>query len=185
MFEHDHGELNIWLEALPALSSASDISQRAFLVAQQIHLLSFLDECVRRCMKTPYRYLEDVTTLIPDYFEPTRRPHEMVSPLIMVILEQLRAKIAGQLIATEAVGVVLAYLKRVFLGLSGKVRDGRWLNEVVKRLEVGVREAREKGQERKGLLGSLQEIQAQLGKVFSGDAAVLSEGPAIRMVDEE
>lgn len=185
MFEHDHGELDIWLAALPTLSSASDMSQRVFLIAQQIHLLSFLDECVRRCMKTPYRYLEDVTTLVPDYFQPNIRPFELVSPLLMTILEQLRAKIMGQLIATEAAGVVLTYLRRVILGLSGKVKDDKWLSVMVNRLEVSVTEAREKGQERKGLLGSVQAIQGVLREVFGGDNVMGTENAAVEMVDEE
>jgi nucleolar pre-ribosomal-associated protein 1 len=185
MFEHDHGELEIWLDALPALSSAGDITQRAFLIAQQIHLLSFLDECVRRCMKTPFRYIEDVTSLVPDYFSPMERPHELITPLIMTIVEQLRAKIMGQLISTEAAGVVMGYLKRVIVGLSGKMTDGRWLLALLSNVEEAVKAAREKGQERKGLLGSVQQIQIALVQIFGGQQVEVAEEPAVSMIDEE
>ena len=185
MFEHDHGELEIWLQALPSLAGVEDISQRAFLIAQQIHLLSFLDECVRRCMKTPYRYIEDTLTLVPDYFEPMTKPYQLVSPLVMVVFEQLRAKVFGELIATEAAGVVLGYLKRVVLGLCGKMKDGQWLVELVTKLESVVKDARGKGQERKGLLGSVQDIQMVLSTVFAGKQQVEpSEAAAVVMIDE-
>lgn len=185
MFEHDHSELDIWLSALPSLSVGADLSQRAFLTVQQIHLLSFLDECVRRCMKTPYRYIEESLGLLPEYFIPTVRPFELISPLMMTMVEQLRAKINGQHIATEAAGVVLAYLRRVVLGLAGKMKDGKWLKELVKNVETVVIDARGKGQERKGLLGSIQGIQSDLQVVFGGDKVDVSEEATIVMVDEE
>jgi len=184
MFEHDHGELGIWLSALPSLSAGADLSQRAFLTVQQVLLLSFLDECVRRCMKTPYRYIEDSLAMIPEYFTPTTRPFELISPLMMTMVEQLRAKINGQHIATEAAGVVLAYLRRVILGLAGKMKDGKWLEQLVNGLEAVVIDAREKGQERKGLLGSVQEVRSDLQTVFGGDKISMTEEAAVIMVDE-
>jgi hypothetical protein len=185
LFEHDHGEVEIWLSGLPNLSTLKDPSQRAWLVVQQIHLLSFLDECARRCMKTPYRYIEETLTLLPNYFDPTVRPYELVSPLFMTVLEQLRAKINGQLIATEAAGVILAYLGRVIVGMAGKFKDGKWLEEVVHRLEVMVKEARERGQERKGLLGSVQRIRRLVTEIFGGDLPESTEEAAVKMIDEE
>lgn len=184
MFEHDHGELGIWLSALPSLSAGADLSQRAFLTVQQVLLLSFLDECVRRCMKTPYRYIEDSLAMMPDYFTPTTRPFELISPLMMTMVEQLRAKINGQHIATEAAGVVLAYLRRVILGLAGKMKDGKWLEQLVNGLEAVVIDAREKGQERKGLLGSVQKVRSDLQTVFGGGKVSMTEEAAVMMVDE-
>lgn len=166
LFEHDHGELQIWLKALPALSGEIDVQQRVFLVAQQIHLLSFIDECVRRCMKTPYKYIDDVLNVIPDYFTPTRKAHELVTPLMMTMLEQLNAKILGQHMSTEAACVVVGYLDRVFLGLVGKARNGDFLLALAGKLSALVVEARAKGQERKGLNGSITPILSNLGQIF-------------------
>jgi len=185
MFEHDQGELSVWLSALPSLSAGADLAQRAFLTVQQIHLLSFFDECVRRCMKTPYRYIEETLGLVPEYFTPTSRPFELISPLMMTMVEQLRAKINGQHIATEAAGVVLAYLRRVVLGLAGKMQDGMWLEKLVKSIETVVVEARANGQERKGLLGSVEEIQNDLQKVFRGVTTTSMEEAAVTLVDDE
>ena len=185
MFSHDPEELEIWLSCLPSLGSISDPAQRVWLVAQQIHLLSFIDECARRCMKTPYRYMDDTVSLVVDYFRPNSHPHELISPLLMTIMEQLRAKILGQHIATEAAGIVLAYLRRVFLGLAGKMRDGQFINALLDRLEQMVKEARSKGQERVGLLGNVQEIQAEMSTIFGGSEASVTEQATAKLLEEE
>ena len=170
VFSHDHDELSVFLSALPHLPPSAPVEDRALLLTQQIHLLSFLDDCVRRCVKTPHRYIEESLDLLPNYFN-TSKPETMVSPLFMTVLEQLRAKILGELISSEAAGVIMAYLRRVMLGLMGKTEDGKFLTEVASRLRDTVREARNKGQQRTGLLGSVGAIQRDLCEVFGMKSA--------------
>lgn len=83
-------------------------------------------------------------------------------------MEQLRAKISGEHISTEAAGVVLAYFGRVVLGLCGKVRDGEVLKGIVGRLDEMLKEAKEKGQSRLGLAGVLNRMNRDLGEVYGG-----------------
>lgn len=136
------------------------------LFAQQIQLLAFLDDCFRRCLKTPYRYIEDTLALSP-YSTPDLQSNskEMVSPIMVTILEQLSAKLMGQLISTEAACIIVNYLRRVILGLVGKQRELNWLLAVLNRLEECVKKAKEAGQERKGL--------EECVKVIRGDFDVI------------
>ncbi len=180
LFDHDQGELDIWLSALPRLSQDADLASRATLLTQQIYLLSFLDDCFRRAIKTPYRYIDDSMPLVPDYFSPSK-PHEMVCPVIMTVLEQLNAKILGELISTDAAGVVMCWLRRAMLGLSGKMRDGKFLEAVVGRLRETLDAAKEKGQSRTGLRAVLKGIRDELHTVFGSveGMEVDGEGPQI------
>ena len=186
LFEHDPSEFEVWLNALPTSSSKGDISQRAQLLVEQIHLLSFIDDCARRCMKTPYKYIQDIITLVPAYFAPTIRSYELLTPLLVTTLEQLHAKILGQHISTEAAGVVVGYLGRVMLKMTGKMRDGHFLFAVVDRLSQTIQLAREKGQERKGLSGAVQSIRSDLNRVFRVEGKMDVDGDeSPKLVDEE
>ncbi|KAK8861738.1 hypothetical protein IAR55_002561 [Kwoniella newhampshirensis] len=174
LFEHDTAELDIWLEALPR---SSDTVSGPMLLAQQIHLLSFLDDCFRRCVKTPYRYIEDALAVIPDFFDYTR-PNEMISPVIMTILEQLNAKIMGQLISTEAVGVVLGYMRRVLLGLASKQKDLKFLVTLVTKLRELLGKAKEAGQARVGLKELVSGMDSDLSMISGRRKGVKMDDPA-------
>lgn len=104
-------------------------------------------------------------SLIPEYFSPSRE-HEMISPLLMTILEQFKAKVLGELMSTEAAGVVLCWLRRVVLGLSGKMGDATFLEAVVGRIEATLRAASEKGQARLGLGKVLTGMKEDMKRLF-------------------
>ncbi|RXK38093.1 hypothetical protein M231_04652 [Tremella mesenterica] len=167
LFEHDPSELSIWLDALPRNPCSLD----AALMTQQIHLLSFFDDCVRRCTKTPYRYIDDLNAFLPDYFS-WDKPAERPSPLLMTLLEQLKAKVMGQHISTEAVGVVMNYLGRILLCMWGKQKDGLFVSAVVERLEAIVTEAKQAGQARAGLKDVVGRIRTDMNVIQGSMTAV-------------
>ena len=182
LFEHDPAETYIWMTALPrAHSSVSG----PLLTVQQIHLLSFLDDCFRRAQQFPYRYMEQLTTLLPDYFS-WSNPSRMVSCVLMAILEQFHAKVQGQLIATDAAVVVLGYLRRVMLGLMGKMDDPNFVSAVLAKLEETCEAAKVKGQERPGLQTIIRAMRHDTALVFGGSDTDFSETTDFpRLVDEE
>ncbi|KAL7418746.1 hypothetical protein Q5752_006429 [Cryptotrichosporon argae] len=153
LFEHDPAELSLWLDALPR---ASETISGPMLVAQQIHLLSFFDECARRAIKTAHRYIEETQAVH------ATTAAEATSPLVVVMVEQLGAKIAGMHIATEAAAVVLSYLRRVLVSLIGKHRNMGFEHKIVAKLEGIVIAARDAGQPRAGLLEIVQAVEADL-----------------------
>lgn len=176
LFEHDPEELPIWLDAMPKKVREAG----PMLFAQQIQLLAFLDDCFRRCLKTPYRYIEDTLALSPSSTPDLQsNSKEMVSPLMMTILEQLSAKLMGQLISTEAACIIVNYLRRVVLGLVGKQRELSWLLAVLNRLEECVKKAKEAGQERKGLEECVQVIKGDFDVIRGKSEPTDEQDPSL------
>ena len=178
VFEHDPGELDIWLSALPKFPPEADLASRATLLTQQIYLLSFVDDAFRRTTRTPYRYLEESMSLVPDHFSPAK-PYEMISPVLMTMLEQLKAKLLGELLSTDAAGVVMGWLRRVILGMSGKMRNVIFLEAVTACVEATLEEAKMRGQSRGGLKGVLEGMKEDLKRVFGplDEIRLAQEGP--------
>jgi nucleolar pre-ribosomal-associated protein 1 len=105
----------------------------------------------------------------------------------MAIVEQFHAKVQGQLIATDAAVVVLGYLRRVMLGLMGKMDDQKFVMTVLAKLEETCEAAKAKGQERPGLETIIHAMRHDIGLVFGGsDNSTFSETTDFpRLVDEE
>lgn len=137
------------------------------LLTQRIHLLSFLDDSVRRCLKTPYRYIEDGFALSPETVS-NLNPQDASSPLLMTILEQLQAKLLGQHIATEAALAVVMYVRKVVLGLTGKQPSLAFVAAILARLQAIVAATKEAGQARLGLAEAVQSIDSDLESLQSG-----------------
>jgi nucleolar pre-ribosomal-associated protein 1 len=146
-------------------------------------LLSFLDDCVRRCSKTPYRYLEDAQALLADTAG-RADPSEDVSPLLMTTTEQISAKVLGQHIATEAALVVIHYLRRVLVALMGKQKGGQFVNAIVEKLENVVREAKSKGQARLGLGDAVALIRHDVGIIVGDEVENVPETAVSQLLDD-
>lgn len=174
LFEHDPTELNIWLDALPVIAEGYG----AMFTAQQVYLLSFVDECVRRCTKTAHRYIEEAAAVAP------LTPRETASPLLMTMVEQLRAKLLGMHIATEAAAVVANYLRRVLIGLLSKQSNTGFVEAITQRLIEAVDEAKGRGQPRHGLSEVLSQITADLG-VINGEKRPALDPETPKLVDEK
>ncbi|KAF7288582.1 hypothetical protein HMN09_01387300 [Mycena chlorophos] len=117
VFESSPDEPALWLSALP-LARASEGSPA---------VVELLDDCIQRCVKTPYKYIEEMQAL----------PFlDLPSPLIMVVLEQLRAKMTGKhpLLQAQLIAVV-GFLRRLVLYLSGVQRELGFLLLVVDKIE--------------------------------------------------
>ncbi|RUP46033.1 ribosome 60S biogenesis N-terminal-domain-containing protein [Jimgerdemannia flammicorona] len=67
LFQHDANEVRFWLEALPRnflLSGVAGSDTAGVLSEDQKTVLQFMDDCIGRCLKTPYRYVDDVVNLV-------------------------------------------------------------------------------------------------------------------------
>ncbi|KAJ7863151.1 ribosome 60S biogenesis N-terminal-domain-containing protein [Mycena olivaceomarginata] len=75
-------------------------------------VIGFLDDCVQRCLRTPYNQHGAGTT-----------PDDLPSPLIMAVVEQLSAKVAAskQALSPSHVFVLVMFLRRLVLRLSSHV----------------------------------------------------------------
>ena len=104
----------------------------------------------------------------------------------MAVLEQFHAKIVGQHLASDAAVVILGYLRRVLLGLMGKMDDDKFLEAVMSRLETSVKAAQEKGQERPGVETLIGAMRHDIKAVFYATGEAFDEAVDFpRLVDEQ
>lgn len=88
LFAHDPAELHAWLAALPRNDAAVP------------SVLNFWDECMQRCLKTPYRYAERARALVAQTL-PNAPEEACPSPLLMVLMEQAAIRLEKGLFGTH------------------------------------------------------------------------------------
>ncbi|KAI5885092.1 uncharacterized protein SCHCODRAFT_02753782 [Schizophyllum commune H4-8] len=93
LFQDTPNEPALWLACLPAQAGELDA------------VVSFLDDCVQRCLKTPYRYMDDLRALAS-----ADAADELTSPLLATVLEQAKHKAPTPALAT--------FVRRLLLRLS-------------------------------------------------------------------
>ncbi|KAL0578525.1 hypothetical protein V5O48_003468 [Marasmius crinis-equi] len=131
IFRQADDEVSIWLSCLPiTLRSAegSESPDGAPLKDEIDAVVGFLDECIQRCVKTPYRYIDDLRNLakvihesrmdVDDTTITAYEDDELPSPLLMTILEQLRIKVTQQLLTPSDVLAITSFLKKLLFRLS-------------------------------------------------------------------
>lgn len=135
MFEHDRDEVATWL-ALLFSSTRSSTSKDADAIKLQT-VLPFLDDCLKRSLKTPYKYLEESLEFVADA---AAVPHhsEMPSPLFATLLEQLAAKIKAKLLQADDVAIVGAFISGLTLALAAKQRTLGHALEAARRLDAAL-----------------------------------------------
>lgn len=136
-----------------------DIKPSPTTILERLQLLSFLDDCVRRCIKTPYRYLEDVTAFMNEEGRSTPESRELPSPLLFTVFEQLQAKLAGHHIAASAGQVILDYASLLILAFSRKVSNLELALALARKLESCVIQAESK---RESTLDPLRQTCSEL-----------------------
>ncbi|KAG0305585.1 hypothetical protein BGZ98_003899 [Dissophora globulifera] len=59
MFQHDPSEASLWVEAIPVSNCGGPD-----LAEDQATFLHFLDDCVARCLRTPYKYVDQSSAIL-------------------------------------------------------------------------------------------------------------------------
>jgi hypothetical protein len=158
LFEHDPSEIGIWLEAFETSSQSTSDSS---LSTEHETFLQFFDDSLRRCLKTPYKYIEDSLHFLSSSNDDSTPlvPTEVSSPLLLTMLEQLAAKVKAKLLADEEARWVAGFIERIGLGLVGKQRNLDFAREVARRVDA-VKE---------GLGGLNGKLDLLIGKVVVAD----------------
>ncbi|KAH8086640.1 ribosome 60S biogenesis N-terminal-domain-containing protein, partial [Cristinia sonorae] len=147
LFQHDLDEVSLWLDSLSPTAANEEPSSEDNGVNT---VIEFLDECSQRFMKTPYRYIEEQRALLlPTDAEmgedesrplPTmEQPETCPSPLLMVLFEQVFAKLGAQKSTHIDILTVVRFLRRLLLRLASKVPSLVLLRSFVGRFQSGSR----------------------------------------------
>ncbi len=148
----------MWIDNLPSLVD-QDVPSGPELITERLHLLAFLDDCVKRCLRAPHKYMEDIVGLGPTELE--RQSSSLPSPLLATALEQLQAKVAGHVIPADAALAIIRYIRGIGISLSCKTISSRYLFAVMDKLISAVEAAEVT---RGGQLSDLRRA-AELGKI--------------------
>lgn len=128
LFEHNPAEVEAWLASLPQADTRMVVREedaKHRLATQQLSeeqhaVVTFLDECMLRCMKTPYRYIESARLYLQKYGEEEQGQASgseaesnhalaavnlIASPWLMVIVEQFKIRVDKEIFPTET-GIV-------------------------------------------------------------------------------
>ncbi|KAF9159695.1 hypothetical protein DFQ26_006281 [Actinomortierella ambigua] len=108
LFQHNPVEATLWIDAIPPITADGS---SATLAPLQVHLLQFLDDCVARCLRTPYKYVDQSSRLLKQLqdkasseqaakaaddlalsleFSPHQSFSQHFSPLLMTFVEQFQ-----------------------------------------------------------------------------------------------
>ena len=113
------------------------------LTDEVVSVLSFLDDSIQRCSKTPYRYLEENAKFFEENQSPLNQtisslqddPKSFPSPLLMTVLEQLRAKMAGKLLSSSDILSIVTFVRKLTVSLATKLREIRHAWKVHEKLD--------------------------------------------------
>ncbi|CUA66956.1 Protein furry homolog-like [Rhizoctonia solani] len=171
LFEHDPKEVKAWIASLPRNKHSSSSHAQDDITT----FLAFFDDVLSRCVKTPYKYLEQGKQLYAHSNGITRMP----SPLLMAVLEQLRHKPMEPL-SRRVVGSFLARLVELLVGKM-EVRDGKAISGYMREVFVKEGEASLGLSVVVGLEAFLEDLVSVEGRM---DVDVVSTPAAVRFVQE-
>ncbi|KAJ2915963.1 hypothetical protein MD484_g4428, partial [Candolleomyces efflorescens] len=137
------------------------------LTDERLSVIAFLEDCILRCLKTPYKYIEELEKLA-GHSEAAGEGRNtgaggdsLPSPLLMTLVEQLEAKLVSQggsassavLLTPSDVLAIASYLRALLFSLIGRLAvsafstTGHWAKKIV-----------------------LQKVLDRLDTLFAGDA---------------
>ncbi|KIM48447.1 hypothetical protein M413DRAFT_16355 [Hebeloma cylindrosporum] len=140
LFQEDRHEPDLWLKALPSRRANPIDLQNGLFQSEADAVASFIDDCVQRCQKTPYRYVEALQLLrktsVSIKPELSGRLEMYPSPLLMTLLEQLEAKINNQSLTPADVIAIASYTRKLLFNLASKTTDLQLLRTIGDQIRV-------------------------------------------------
>ncbi|KAG5724436.1 Laccase-2 [Termitomyces sp. T112] len=142
MFQDDPTEPHLWLLSLPTSHRrrGTESPDGAILTDEGESVITFLDDCVQRCLKTPYRYLEDLHVLaeltVPQSQSMTDRDESLPGPLLMTVLEQLEIKVSKKMLSPSDVLAIASFVRKLVFRLSSNQQDLGFLRAVADKFSV-------------------------------------------------
>ncbi|KAK9722923.1 hypothetical protein K7432_002308 [Basidiobolus ranarum] len=132
LFEHNKNEVTTWLTALPRQL----INEGAAMTQDQLDVLNFFDDVVLQCMRTPYKYVDDVNATLKlttaklssigdnqmaadgHIISPYASLSYPYSPLLCVVFEKLKYMWKSEKIDKRALVSVANFVHRLIVSLT-------------------------------------------------------------------
>ncbi|KAG6853529.1 hypothetical protein C0991_003449 [Blastosporella zonata] len=144
LFQDDPSEPYLWLLSLPMSrrGRGTESPDGASLTDEGENVIAFLDDCVQRCLKTPYRYIEDLHAFdnqsTPNTNQAVAAPERteaLPSPLLMTVLEQLEIKVSKKMLSASDVLALATFVRKLMFRLASTQQDLSFLRQVKERLD--------------------------------------------------
>lgn len=116
-------EPELWLRCMPStLRMRNSSTPHATLPdGEGEGLVNFLDDCFGRCQKKVYSYMEGMQTLV------NGAKVAFPSPLMMVLLEQLKAKLEHKVLSPPDTLALITFSRKLVFRLMGHLPDLEFL----------------------------------------------------------
>jgi nucleolar pre-ribosomal-associated protein 1 len=134
LFQEDPDESDLWIVSLPSSrrSPGTESPDGASLTDEADGVITFLDDCVQRCLKTPYRYIEDSYGIRN---ADNQGLDVYPSPLFMTVLEQLSIKIEKKSLSPSDALALATFVRKLVVGLMQKFEDVEALPAIAKKVD--------------------------------------------------
>jgi nucleolar pre-ribosomal-associated protein 1 len=125
MFQDEPDEPYLWLASLPTSQRApgTESPDGASLTDEADSVIAFLDDCVQRCLKTPYRYIEELYGISSTTDSDNHTFDAYPSPLFMTVLEQLSIKIEKKFLSPSDVLALTPFVRKLVLKLMSQLQN--------------------------------------------------------------
>ena len=133
LFQHNPEEFTLWLDSLATHSLGSE---HGVDHSDSQIIITFLDECSQRCIKTPFKYLEELKALHVSEGSPVgeMQTETLPSPLLVTMVEQFSVRISSQKFNEQEILEIIVYLRRLLLRLICCVQHEQILHPITQRL---------------------------------------------------
>ena len=129
LFQDQPDELHLWLASLPTSrrEPGAESLDGARLTDEAESVIVFLDDCLQRCLKTPYRYIEELYGMGSTIDPHNQSPDQYPSPLLMTVLEQLSIKVEKKYLSPSDTLALATFVRKLVVRLIGKLHTWKVL----------------------------------------------------------
>jgi len=145
LFQHDPDEIYLWLECIPLSVSRGGTKSPdgVELVDGGGAVIKFLDDCFLRCARTPYKYFEDLSAVVPlppssqnsTEHSVVKQPELFPSPVLMTLLEQLSVLVKNNP-SPSNIYSLSAFIRHLIFRLAQKTQSLWFIQAVAEKAEI-------------------------------------------------
>jgi nucleolar pre-ribosomal-associated protein 1 len=140
-YEHSH-EPEFWLDSLPnsCRVPGCEAPDGAPLTDEGDSVITFLDDCVQRFLKTPHRYLDQMHELGQQQTADTlddcaNMDISYPNPIFATLLEQLGIKVTNKLLSPSDVLAIACFIRKLLYRLSSELCGLQFLRVAIDKID--------------------------------------------------